>query len=474
MRPAFRFASRIAATFAILFPAFAAPSFAAPEAPPKPAPASAPSAPVADTSGALPASLSPAGPATVPASASPISGFLLTAKDDDVILAREADGETGYGTYTGLPFIRDMEFRVRNDAFDFAGQRYGLRVEPRGFGETGASRRFNGVLLKQSGQRDRMLLNRALMDRYFTVIDLLTKKERQRLYQEMISVTEDRILVLDKRKTAENFDFNTLIEAEMELSKLKSQNLGAMKEIKVLELRIGAFLKGPFAGFDTAGFISVDSIIPLAQKGVFAVDTNHVYMDYLELGLDLAESRYRMEKAKSRRFLSYVEFSYDVGSRLDEQVRRDQGRDYDLGKAYILEAGFRLPGLTDGNLELNRRKQELQAEKEDFVQKKREFRNVMEKDIQDIFSLIEQYRYLKTRETEVDAKASLKRYMQLSGVDPLILLSLKASNLRNSIELEEVKSGLLFNYIKVMDATGMISRAPLRNFLSARNEALAP
>ncbi|MEO7955820.1 MAG: hypothetical protein ABIW76_03945, partial [Fibrobacteria bacterium] len=348
------------------------------------------------------------------------------------------------------------------------------RVEPRGFGESGASRRFNGALMKQSGQRNRMLLNRALVDRYFTVIDLLTKKERQRLYQEMISVTEDRILVLDKRKTAENFNFNSLIEAEIDLSKLKSRNLDAMKEIKILEDRIGAFLKGPFASFDTADFISVDSIIPLAQKGLFVLDTNHVYLDYLELGLDLAESRYRMEKAKSRRFLSYLEFSYDVGDRLEEQARRDLGRDYALGKAYIFEAGFRLPGLTDGNLDLNRRKQELLAEKEDFIQKKRELRNVMEKDIQDIFSLIEQYRYLKTRETEVDAKASLKRYLQLSGADPLVLLSLKASNLRNSIELEEVKSGLLFNYIKVMDATGQISRAPIRNLLSARNEALAP
>ena len=424
----------------------------------------------------FPAQSSAAGPAAGPADSalSPISGFLLTAKDDDVILARRADKDLGFDTYTGLPFIRDMEFRVRNDAFDLAGQRYGIRVEPRGFGESDASRRFNGALVKQSGQRNRMLLNRALVERYFTVIDLLTKEEKQRLYQEMISVTEDRILVLDKRKTGVNFDFNTLIEAEIELSKLKAQNLDAMKEIKVLELRIGQFMKGPFAGFDTAGFIPVEAIIPMAETGRFVVDTNHVYMDYLEMGLELAESRYRMEKAKSRRFLSFLEFSYDVGGRLEEQARRDQGRDYDLGKAYIFEAGFRLPGLTDGDLDLNRRKDELLSEKEDFEQKKRELKNVMEKDIQDIFSLIAQYRYLRIRETEVDAKASLKKYMQVSGVDPLILLSLKASNLRNSIELEEVKSGLLFNYIKVMDATGEISRPPLRNFLSARNEVLAP
>ncbi|MDB5051936.1 MAG: hypothetical protein JWO30_5007 [Fibrobacteres bacterium] len=408
-----------------------------------------------------------------PAGSSGISGFLLTAKEDDVIQARRADREFAYGAYTGLPFVSDMEFRVRNVAFDWIGQRYSLRLEPRGIGEGGASKRFNGILMKQSGQRNRMLLNRALAERYAIVIDMLMKRELQLLYQEMISVSEDKIMVLDKRKTSENFDFNTLIEAEIELSKLKAQNLEAMKEIRVLELRAGQYLKGPFAGFDTTGLVSVDSIIVLAEKGGFTVDTNHVYMDYLELSLDLAESRYRLEKAKGRRFLSFLEFSYDVENRLDEQVRRDEGRDYDLGRAYILEAGFRLPGLTDGNLELNRRKEEFLSEKEDFEEKKRELKNVMEKDIEDIASLISQYRYLKARETEVDAKASLKKYLQLSGVDPLILLSLKASNLRNSIKLEEVKYGLILNYVKVMDATGKLSQAPLRNFLSARNEVLA-
>lgn len=404
-----------------------------------------------------------------------VKQYLLTAKSDAVLQSRQAGGEFAYGDYAGLPMIRDMEIRVRNEAFDFARQRYTLRVEPRGIGESRSSRLYNETQLKHSQQRNRVLLNRALLHRYLMTVDLLMRQDMQRLYGDMIAVAEDKIKVLDKQKGATDFDLSSLIDAEVDLTKLKALSLDSKKEIEVLEQRIGRDLGlESFPGFDTTGLVDVEAIIAEVEKSSYAVDSNHVYLAYLDLGLALAENRYKLEQAEGRQFLSYLSFSYDVGERADELERRRDGKDFDLTRAYILEAGFRIPGLTTGNQELNRRKAEFLSEREDVEQSRAELRETMQKDIQDIHSLVSQYRYMKARENEVDAEASLKKYMQMSGVNPLILLSIKAGSLKNSLKIAEVKFGIIMNYIKVMDATGRLSQKPLRNFLSASSEEMDP
>ncbi|MEO7779166.1 MAG: hypothetical protein ABIY63_16675, partial [Fibrobacteria bacterium] len=318
-------------------------------------------------------------------------------------------------------------------------------------------------------------LNRALLERYLMAIDLLMRGSTQSLYGEMIAVSEDRIKVLDKRRFAADFDLNVLVEAEAELTKLKTQFLDSKKEIEVLEQRIGAeFAPQPFAGLDTTGLVGVETVIQEVEHSSYAVDSNHVYLKYLDQGLDLAEKRFRMEQSEGRQILNSISLSYDVGDRLDENDRRDEGKDYDLARAYILEASFKIPGLSANTVELNRRKGDFLAEKEDVAQNRRELRQTMKKDIEDIHALVAQYRYLMARENEVDAQASLKKYMQMTGVDPLILLSIKSGSLKNSLRIEEVKYGILMNYIKVMDATGQLSKAPLRNFLAGDKGELAP
>jgi hypothetical protein len=409
----------------------------------------------------------------------PLGAYLLSAKEDEVLKARSAEGELAYSTYSGLPWIRDLEFRLRNDGFDPEDMRYTLRIKPRGFGEGKASRLYNEAEVKRGRDRNRLLFNRALVDRYMFAIDCLMRRSIHALNEELLAVMEDRIKVLDSRKTTTDFDLADLIEAEDDLTKLQSQDLEMQKELAVLEQQIGLQLPpvaadGVFPGFDTAGFVDVDAIIAEAERGGYALDTGHVYLDYLKQGLALAENRYRLEKAEGRRYLSFLSFSYDVGKRIDEMDRREDGKDYDLSKAYIVEAGFHLPFLTTGDQELNRRKEALLSEKEDYRQSRDELEAIMRKDIKDIHALVSQYRYLRARETQVDARASLKKYLQMTGVDPLALLSIKAGELKNRAKLEEVRYGIIRNWIKVLDATGRLAREPLRNYLAAGRPEIRP
>lgn len=409
----------------------------------------------------------------------PMAAYLQTATADAVLKSRGADGDLTYSAYSGLPWLKDLEFRVRNDALNLDYMRYTLKLEPRGFGEGRAASRYSAAEVKHSRQRDRLLLNRALVDRYLIAVECLMRRAIHSLDLEMFAVLEDRIKVLEKSKDGLEFDLEDLIEADDDLTKIRSQDLEILKELDVLEQQAALHLSNGatdsgFAGFDTTGFVSVEAIIAEVEAGGFTLDSGHVYLDYLKQGLIVAETRYQMEKASGRQYLSSLSFSYDVGERLEETGRRDEGKDYDLGRAYILEAGFRLPFLTEGNHELNRRKSQLLSEKEDYRQSRQELEDIMRKDIKDLHSLVIQYRYLKGREGQVDAQASLKKYMRMTGVDPLALLSIKAGYLKNRIKLEEVKYSIIRNWVKVLDASGRLSKEPLRNWLAAGRQEIKP
>jgi len=63
-------------------------------------------------------------------------------------------------------------------------------------------------------------------------------------------------------------------------------------------------------------------------------------------------------------------------------------------------------------------------------------------------------------------------YQRLEGIDPLILLKLRESEVRAAIELTVLEHTLYTTYIGWLDARGMISEAPLKNYLSANLETI--
>jgi hypothetical protein len=403
-----------------------------------------------------------------------IGDYLATSLQDARLQSRQAGDEYRFGSSGGIPWIRDIEFKIRNEAFDVARQRYTLDFLTKGFGEEAATKQYADAQIRQSSQREKVLLNRALLDRYQVVLELQLRKTADSLYSSMIAVYEDRIRVLDGRKFSEDFDLNQLVEAESELTKLRTQYIDAKKDMEVLELRIAShFPAGHYSGLSVDDMVDIETVISEVEKSAYQVDSNHVYLTYLDQGLKLAEARFHLEQSESRQFLKSLSFAYDMGERLDEVERRKDGKSYDLSKAYILEATFKIPGLSSKNVELNRRKRDFLAEKEDVDESRRELYETMDKDIRDIKALVTQYRYLMARDTEVDAQASLKKYLQMPGVDPLILLSIKSGSLKNSLKIQEVKFGILQNYIRVMDATGRLSQNPWKNFLSKQGEEFA-
>jgi hypothetical protein len=284
----------------------------------------------------------------------------------------------------------------------------------------------------------------------------------------------DRIRVLEAQKLTEGFDLQDLIKAESDLTKLKGEELDLAKQISALERRMEYHGRNQdFHGLDSAemaGTLQAEEVIARVEGKAFEVDPHHATLDYYRAESKLAQERFYLEKAQNRRFVSFLEFTYDIGDRLDELDRRDEGKAYDLNQAYGLQMGFRIPSLTGGNRDTQRRRLDAAEDKREVALRQRELEEAIRKDFEDFTALAAVYRYLKARTDEFDPRASLRKYLEMAGTDPLQLLAIRESILENQKRMEEARFGLMRNYLKIMDATGELARAPLRNLLSPTTE----
>lgn len=397
--------------------------------------------------------------------------LLISARNDPVVSSQDNKNAAVTKTFNGIPGIENIEFRVRNTGFDQNNFRYSLRLQPRGVFETRAAGSYNSSLITTKRMKRNLLLNIAIYNRYITFIDLLEWKTLLELYHELITLYDDRIKVLEESAYSEKFELEKLVKAEDDRSDEKVFSLEIEKNISVLEQRVAYYLgDSSFTSFDTSGLVSIETIIRRIETGTFSLDTNNAYLDFYRTEIDLARKRFDLEKAETRRYLDLISFNYDNGEMYDELMRKYDLKDYNLKKSFSIELGFRIPNLTLAAHELNSRRADLLKESEKYEKVKDELSEKVRKDLADLRQLIAQYRYLKERSSQVDVEASLKKFVQIDGIDPLVVLEIKEDILKNRISSTSIKYGIMRNYIYVIDNAGLLSQTPIRNYLSENME----
>ncbi|NLP03890.1 MAG: TolC family protein [Fibrobacter sp.] len=397
--------------------------------------------------------------------------LLISARNDPVVSSQDNKNAAVTKTFIGIPGIENIEFRVRNTGFDQNNFRYSLRLQPRGVLETRAAGSYNSSLITTKRMKRNLLLNIAIYNRYITFIDLLEWKTLLELYHELITLYDDRIKVLEESAYSEKFELEKLVKAEDDRSDEKVFSLEIEKNISVLEQRVAYYLgDSSFTSFDTSGLVSIETIIRRIETGTFSLDTNNAYLDFYRTEIDLARKRFDLEKAETRRYLDLISFNYDNGEMYDELMRKYDLKDYNLKKSFSIELGFRIPNLTLAAHELNSRRADLLKESEKYEKVKDELSEKVRKDLADLRQLIAQYRYLKERSSQVDVEASLKKFVQIDGIDPLVVLEIKEDILKNRISSTSIKYGIMRNYIYVIDNAGLLSQTPIRNYLSENME----
>ncbi len=382
---------------------------------------------------------------------------------------------------SNMPVIDDVEIRIRNNAYKIDEQEYSLRIEPRGFGETKASRNLYKTNLSYQKQKKKIMESKLLKNRYNRILNYMNTQSMVRLYKQLNVLYEDKIKVLKNKTASLKFNLVDIIEVENEYTKLKFNNIE--REIKLNKQRdkIRKILKDEaFEDFDTLTFIDMKSINAFIEETEFELDVSNIYLTAGKLRLQLAKDKFNLETAESRRYINFFQFSYDHDNMKDEMEIRDENEtkldflkeDYDLNKAYTFQVGFRIPFFNVDRHDINRRKLSYLSEKEDFNDLEKDLEKRIEKDAHDIKILFSQYTFLLARKNDVNAESSLKKYLELDGVDPIKLLSIRESIINNDIKIEKIKFDILKNYIRILNVSGYLYQKPIKNYLSVNLDAI--
>jgi hypothetical protein len=400
-----------------------------------------------------------------------IDGIIRTSADDRRVSLQDEKHKFIKRTFPGIPLIDKIELKAQEKAFNLKNVEYSMKIQLRGIGESFSSARYRKAMFLKSEHKSQLVIGSTLFDRYLGIIDLLEQDSKHKLYQELMDVYVDKIKVMKKLSTVDpKFEITELIKVENDNVKTLAADMECRKFADLYASKLKTLLNDQdFIEIDTSGMLPIDSLIMLVgnklENNAFRLDSDNVHIRKYKIDLDIEEERYKLEKAESRNYLSYFGFAYDNGEHLDQIKKRDDGKEYNLNDAFSLEVGITLPFLTTRPQDVVKRKSDYIKAKDEYETFKEELQYLFTEDINDLKYYIIQYRLLKARELEVDAEASLKKYLEFKGADPLVLLTIKENIIKNQLNRADVIYGLYRNYIQVLDMTGELVKWPTRNFL---------
>ena len=401
-----------------------------------------------------------------------LTDFLATADKSSITKKQKKKIKTLKNTPQPFPYIEDAQIRLRNDGLDFSGLRYSLRLSPYGFGETGAQRRFKNASITYHTDKKAMLLNQALKNRYLLGIEYLYQASVLALNKKLIKLCKKRIEVLKQKPKGMNIDALALIKAEEQHSKLLLKKVRTEKKVDKNQKKILKYLPAnSVINFKSSELLDLETIRLELQKKPFSLDTENIYLRTEKSGLEKTKRRYKLEAAKGRRYISYLEFGYDHEEYLDQALDRDRGKKYDLDQSLIIKLGIRLPYINTDRKTIYKRKTEYRSDLNDYKKMKKKLEKKIEKINSKIRTLFTQLDIVAERIHRVNSDESLKAYFKQDNADPLVLSALEESTYKGRMDIERYKFDIYIEYIKLMDISGNLSRPPLKNLLS-KNQTL--
>lgn len=405
-----------------------------------------------------------------------VTDFLRGVERDEALAAHQR--QAGVQGFTGVPYVQDVEFQIRNESFDLKRQRYTVQVSPKGFGEESASRALLGTLAARSRGTVELLRNDAFKTRYGIVLDLVEGTTLAEVYDRMASLENERIRVLERQSVTDAFDLGDILRAEASLTRHReraeeARAMASQALARARTLRDDASL----TGLDTTGLVPVDEILArldALEAGEAVEPEGNVHVRDAVDDAATADARYRLALAETRRFIRFVEFGYDHGRRLNELEDRDRGRAHDLDRAYLVQVGFRLPWIGADRSDVVRRRAERINRQAELHHEAVQVAADLREEIRRVRALGARHAALEARVAELDIPSRLQRYSALGAADPLVILTLRQAQWENTLRREEVRFEILRRYLEAADLAGELVRRPGRNLLSAKLEDLSP
>jgi hypothetical protein len=405
-----------------------------------------------------------------------VSSFLETANRDERLKVQKE--KCSYvEAARGNPLMLDKaEIRVRNTGLEINHNRYDLILSPSGLLEAKASGRYLEALRGYNRHARELALNKLLKERYTLALKLIFAQRELAIHRQLKVLSDDRITVLSKSMNRGEFEIMELIDAREELAARLIDIVELENEIRDLVENIQVHL-GPRerVEFDTTNIIGADSIVAYLKTCAFSLDSSNLHLANSRLKFEQARERYRYESVQNRNVLSRIELSYDNGKLYDELQRKYDGKlSYDTRKAYAMTLGFNIPWVSGDRMSAHQRKLGYLADSCDYAELTVELRNHMNRMAADVQTLTQEYAILEEKQASFNTESALRTYLGVEGIDPIILLRTRESILKSELAMLKIRGRIFHKYIELLDNEGVLSKEPLRNYLSATREPLSP
>lgn len=384
-----------------------------------------------------------------------IGDYLATADNDYTLDFPNKKITVLNASSSNTPILNEVELRVDIDELENDEQRYAIRFKLNGWGEARDGQRVYEATLSHGETERALLYNRALKERYTTVINYLYNKHVTALNEQLMVLYEDRVNVLRQMAASPDFDANDLMDVENDIIRLQLDLINLKNDAVTIEDEIERNAPVGPVEFDSEIIAGIDAIEIMADRIRHESVAENVYLEEARLNAELAEARHRLEQSENRKYLRFIEAAYDMGDREDFE------------KAFSVQFGIAIPIVNPNRLDANRGKLASLKARNKYENARKSAAGEIVFLARNLKRLIRQYAVLADRKTESGTESSYRIYRHIDGISPLILLKFKESMLKTDIAIEKTRRRIYQKYIKLLDISGRLSQKPTKNYLSA-------
>lgn len=390
-----------------------------------------------------------------------VAEFLSSAIYQEDVLRQEGKVDYLKSSTIELPWINEVEFRVRTNEFDFDLNRYTVRAKPNTPRQRSSQRYYQKSSIAVNEVQEIILLSTAFKMRYQTLADWYYTKQMLAGKEKLKVLFLDKINAIKNSVATKNFDINDLISAENDLNELERDVFVLNKNLNQLRIKLT-----DFTNMKNISDINIDHFISIKDlkkynKTIFRTKTNnHPLVRYYDEKVNLVEREYNIKKANEANYLDYVETKY-------ENKKRNI-----FNERFAIGVGIIIPTKGSNNLTLNKlrvkkisEENKRQNQKDVLVLQKKLFKNRLE-------SLIEEYDLVNSQIENSRAGKTIEQYEKYGNISVFTLLDIQEGILKKSEEITKLNYQILLTYIELLDVYGKFTERPMRNYFSETLEKL--
>ena len=381
------------------------------------------------------------------------SDFLKNAQSETAISYEQQKVELlKNGTYE-IPVIDKLEFRTQTDENKWRQQEYRVRMSPSGRKERKEYQHFHQTEISLAETEERAILQNALINRYNLLVDWQSLSQSLILLNQQKLVLEDRIMVFKRQALTVDFDIANLIDAEDALHEIQQDIL----EKELVQKRQENFIKRDLnlttdIQIDTTNRLTFADLKNAVADLKIPVET-HPNLIQRQSRIDLINAEEQLEIARNSQWFDFIETRYQNDDKNP------------LGDEFSIGVGIRIPFKNQMQLDLNELAVDRLEEQNNLNLKTVELIENIEEIQEKLELLFQQHNQIAVQMRESQAQFSLDQFKKTGNANPLTLLKIQENLLRRQASLQKIEARAFEYYIDLLDLTGRVVEAPLRNYL---------